>query len=183
MTFKAFHGEDRSQLSKPISLCFLEGPEAGTGKWRGKNPKNCRDEDATTSLSFFCGFALKTFLLVLAPLQKPRRRRRRKNQKWVFDMQFRDDIVQESVLVERFLVKWFWYSENTFCIVCCWWERRRLVNEFVDSKKYGQIEIVREREKTLDSEILCVYLFSFDIFYLFSKTFFFGINHEPRKEL
>ena len=36
-TEKRDHGDNKA--CRPMSLCFREGPEAGTGKCLGKNPK------------------------------------------------------------------------------------------------------------------------------------------------
>ena len=92
-----------------MSLCFLEGPEAGTGNWRGMDPKNCTLLwfctwwswwwwwGGETSLVCFGGDLVNMFV-VLAPLQQPKKKRRTTRIKIVFaswlvlDLQFREDI-------------------------------------------------------------------------------------------
>lgn len=38
------HGDDAFVLCRPMSLCFLEGPEGGIGIAFGKKPKKVRGE-------------------------------------------------------------------------------------------------------------------------------------------
>lgn len=92
-----------------MSLCFLEGPEAGTGNWRGMDPKNCRLLwfctwwswwwwwGGETSLVCFGGDLVNMFV-VLVPLQQLTKKIRTPRIKIVFasrlvlDLQFREYI-------------------------------------------------------------------------------------------
>lgn len=55
------HGDDAFVLCRPMSLCFLEGPEGGIGIAFGKKPKKVRGE------FWNMGFILKIWALCLDP--------------------------------------------------------------------------------------------------------------------
>lgn len=64
--WRNLHGDDDEvRLCKPMSLCFLEGPEAGIGKCLGKNPKKW-----PIPLSWGCfGLILNACWVLLDPWQ------------------------------------------------------------------------------------------------------------------
>ena len=113
------------QLCKPMSLCFLEGPEAGIGSALGKNPKKWPE-------LWDLGFNLKTWEL-LEPWQWPAMKKKSKNNQSssaaglllrpILQKLWRDDRGRGGVVIVEMACFWGVWGEKGG-----------------ESKKHGQIE-------------------------------------------